>query len=155
MAACGYHNKYSMIQNQGADGINFNIDQQSTLMTAELQTVCPGEQQTTLMCTTNHIFLEWSVSTISRQPETRSIPYLDQNLVISQIMINSANFTFSRVSPPMALPLVSIMTIMNINSNLEGTMVSCTGLNSSSVSSVVLMTTIHIYDIDTGRFRLY
>ena len=130
------------------------IDQQSTLMTDELQTVCPGEQQTTLACSTNHIFLEWSVSTISRQPEIRSISYLDQNLVISPITMNFANFIFSRVSPPMALPLVSIMTIMNINSNLEGTIIICTGRN-SSVSSVVLMKTIHIYDINTGRFRLY
>ena len=65
--------------------------------------------------------------------------------------MNSANFTFSRVSSPGALPLVSIMMIMNITSNLEGTTISCTGLNSSSVSSVVLMTTIHVYDMDVGK----
>ena len=122
-------------------------------MTDKLQTICPGEQQTTLMCSTNHIFLEWSVSTISRQPETRSISYLDQNVVISPITMNSANFTFLRVSSPMTLPLVSTMKIMNVNSNLEGTMVSCTGRN-SSVSSVVLIKTIHVYDIDAGRLRL-
>ena len=128
------------------------LDQQSTSITDKLQTVCPSEQQTTLMCSTNHIFLEWSIST-SR--ETRSVSYLDQNLTIFPIRVNSTNFTFSRVSSPMALPLVSTMTIMNVNSNLEGTIVSCTGLNSSSVSSLVLMKTIHVYDISVGRLRLY
>jgi hypothetical protein len=29
--------------------------------------------------------------------------------------------------------------------------ITCTGLNSSSVSSVVLMTTVHVYDMDVGR----
>ena len=121
-------------------------------MTDELHTVCPGEQPTTLMCSTNHIFLKWSISSL-RQTETRnlSIPYLDQNVVVPSIMMDSATFTFSRVSSPGALPLVSTMTIMNITSNLEGTMISCTGLNSSFVSSVVLMTTIHVYDMDVGK----
>jgi hypothetical protein len=47
--------------------------------------------------------------------------------------------------------LVSTMTIMNVTSNLEGTVITCTGLNSSSVSSVEMMTTLHIYDMDVGR----
>ena len=121
-------------------------------MTDEFQTVCPGEQQTTLMCGADHIYLEWNVSII-RQPslrihETRSIPYLDQNIVVSPILINFASFTFSRDSSPGALPLVSTMKIKNVTSSLEGTVIRCTGLNSSSVSSVVLMTTIHVYDIN-------
>ena len=116
--------------------------------------ICPGVQHMTLMCSTNHIYLEWNVSTI-RQPslrihETRSIPYLDQNIAVSPILINSVSFTFSRVSSPGELPLMSTMIINNVTSNLEGTVISCTGLNSSSVSSVVLMTAIHIYDIN-GR----
>ena len=110
---------------------------------------CPGESKTQI-CSTNHTFLKWSISTI-RQHETRSIPYLDQNVFVPPLMMDSSNFTFSRESSPGALPLVSIMTIMNVNSNLEGTMISCTGLNSSSVTSVVLMTTIHVYDMDIGR----
>ena len=115
--------------------------------------LCPGENGT-LMCSTNHIYLEWSVtvSTVwqSSLHETRSIPHLDQNIAVSPILMNSANFTFSRASSPGALPLVSTMTIYNITSNLEGTMIRCTGLNSSSVSSVVLMKTIHVYDLN-GR----
>ena len=66
-------------------------------------------------------------------------------------MVDSANFTFSRVSSPGALPLVTIMTIMNITSNLEGTIISCTGQNSSLVSSVLLMITIHVYDMYVGK----
>ena len=50
----------------------------------------------------------------------------------------------------MTLPLVSTMTIENINSNLEGTVITCTGLNSSSVSSVALMTTVHFFDVSIG-----
>jgi hypothetical protein len=116
----------------------------------DTHTICPGEQQTTLMCSTNHIFLEWNVSTIG-QRGIRSISYFDQSLAILPIMMDSTNFTFSRVSSPGALPLVSNMTIMNVTSNLEGTVITCTGLNSSSESSVVLMTTIHVYDINVGR----
>ena len=117
----------------------------------KLQTVCPGEQPTTLTmsCSTNHTFLEWSISTLKH--ETRSISYLDQNVFVQPIMVDSANFTFSRISSPGTLPLVSTMTIMNITSNLEGVTISCIGLNSSSLSSVVLMTTIHVYDRDVGR----
>jgi hypothetical protein len=102
------------------------------------------------MCSTNHIFLEWSVSTF-RQHETRSIPYLDPNPTIAPILLNSANFILARVSSQRALPLVSNMTIMNVTSNLEGTVITCTGRNSSSVSSVEMMSTIHIYDMDVGR----
>ena len=40
--------------------------------------------------------------------------------------------------------------IMTVNSNLEGIVVNCTGLNSSSVSSLVLMTTIYVYNV--GRY---
>jgi hypothetical protein len=102
------------------------------------------------MCSTNHIFLEWNVSTISKH-ETRSVSNLDQNPTPSPILMNSANFTLSRVSSQGALPLVSNMTIMNININLEGTVISCAGLNSTSESTAVLMTTIHVYDMDVGR----
>ena len=116
-------------------------------MTDKVQTICPGEKQTTLMCSTNHVFLEWKVSSVWEN-QTRSISYSDQNVVVSPILMNSANFSFSRDSSPRALPLVSTMTIMNVTSNLEGNVIRCTGLNSSSVSSVVLMT---IIDINVGR----
>jgi hypothetical protein len=69
--------------------------------------------------------------------------------------MDSATFSFSRVSSPRALPLVSNMTIMNVTSNLEGTVISCTGRNSSSVSSVVMTSTIHVYDIDVGRSLIH
>ena len=114
--------------------------------------ICPGDHET-LMCNTNHTFLEWSVSIISQPSfhETRSISYLDQNPTISPIMINSVNFTLSRDSSPRALPLVSTMTIKNVTNALEGTVVSCTGINSSSASSVVLLKTIHVFDVCRGR----
>ena len=107
--------------------------------------LCPGGQHT-LVCSTNHIFLVWSVRT-TRQPllhEMRTIPSSGQSPVITPIRVNSASMTFSRDSPNMALPLMSTMTIENVNSYLEGTMINCTGRNSSSVSNMVMMTTIHI-----------
>ena len=120
----------------------------------QINIICPGEQQTTLMCSTNHIFLEWNVSSLG-QTETRSISSLDhQNPTIAPITMNSADFTFSRVSSPMALPLVTTMTIMNITSILEGTLISCSGLNRSSDSTIVLMTTVHVYNMDIGRSQI-
>ena len=105
------------------------------------------------MCSTNHTFLEWNVSSF-RQTETRSVSSLDQDPTVASITMNSADFTFSRESSPGALPLVSTMTIININGNLEGTMISCSGLNSSSDSTIVLMTTVHIYNMDIGRSQI-
>ena len=107
-------------------------------MTDKLQIVCPGEQPTTLMCSTNHTFLEWNISSFM-QTMTRSIPYLDQNVFVRPIMVDSTNFVFSRVSSPGVLPLATTMMIMNITSNLEGTVITCTGQNSSLVSSVVAL----------------
>jgi hypothetical protein len=116
----------------------------------DTHTICPGQWQITLMCSTKHIFLEWSISTIEEYV-TRSISNLDQNPTITSILLNSANFILARVSSQGLLPLVSTMTIMNITGNLEGTVITCNGLNSSSESTLVLMTTIHIYDMDVGR----
>ena len=105
------------------------------------------------MCSTNHIFLEWNVSLLG-QTEIRSVSCLDANPTYAPITMNSADFSFLRVSSPGALPLVSTMIIMNVNSNLEGTMISCSGLNSSSESTIVLMTTVHVYDMDVGRSQI-
>ena len=112
---------------------------------------CPGEQQT-VICNANYKFLKWSVTTIDQMlHESGSVPYMDQHPDISPIMTNFANFTFSRESSPGALPLVSTMTINIVTSNLEGSIVNCTGTNSSSLSSVVLTKIIHVFDVNIGR----
>jgi hypothetical protein len=111
---------------------------------------CPGRQQHTLVCSTNHLFLEWSIATKSMH-EMRSVSSSGRSPSISPIvLLNTASITFSRESLQMALPLVSILTIENVHSNLEGTVITCTGQNSSSVSSVVLMTTVRFFDSDRG-----
>ena len=117
---------------------------------------CPGRQHT-LVCSTNHIFLEWSVRT-TNQPsmnQMRTVTSSGQNPVILSILIEiTASITFSRDSPQMTLPLVSTMTIENVNSNLEGTVITCTGQNSSSVFSVVLMITVHTFDSNRGMITI-
>ena len=45
-------------------------------MTDKVQTICPGEKQTTLVCSANHVFLELSVSAL-RESQTRSLSYSD------------------------------------------------------------------------------
>ena len=144
--ACACHSDYCKI---------FLYDPKLFLTTdkQQINIICPSEQQTTLMCSTNHIFVEWNVSSLG-QTEIRSVSSLDPNPTYAPITMNSADFSFSRVSSPRALPLVSTMTIMNVNSNLEGTMISCSGLNSLSESTIVLMTTVHIYDMDIGRLQI-
>ena len=72
------------------------------------------------------------------------------SVVVLPIRVNTTNITFSRDSLRMALPLVSTMTIVNVSSHLNGSVISCTGINSSSVFSVVLMKTIHIFDVNRG-----
>ena len=68
------------------------------------------------MCSTNHIFLEWNVSTVRENQTRPEVSYSDQNVVVSPMLTNSANFTFSRDSSPRDLPLVSTITIMNVAS---------------------------------------
>ena len=119
--------------------------------------LCPGERYS-LVCSTNYTFLEWSVRITSQpmlQLYERTVPSSDRSPLILPIRVNTVNITFSRDSPRMVLPLVSTMTIENMNSYLEGTMINCTGVNSSSVSSVVLMTTIRVFDNDRGRYKCY
>ena len=116
---------------------------------------CPGGHHT-LVCSTNHLFLEWNVTTTSQHSPSheRSVSLSDQNPVILPIRVIATNFEFSRDSPYMTLPLISTMTIENVNSYLEGTIITCTGLNSSSVSSVALMVTMHIFDVSRGKYYI-
>ena len=115
--------------------------------------LCPGESQT-LVCNASYMFLEWSVITTSQPSlnQTRTISYsaITSAVMVLPIRVNTTNITFSRHSPRMALPLVSTMTIVNVSSHLNGSVISCTGINSSSVFSVVLMKTIHIFDVNRG-----
>jgi hypothetical protein len=132
-----------------------NIPHVGTGLGESILSVCPGGQHT-LVCSTNHIFLEWCVITTS-QPlvsETRSISSSGQSPAILPIRVILTDLEFSRDSPQMTLPLVSTMIIDNVISYLNGTMISCTGLNSSSVSSVALMTMIHVIDINTGMITI-
>ena len=112
------------------------------------------DEQHTLVCSTDHLFLVWNVRKTSQPSldEMRSVSSSGQNPVILPIRVILTNFEISRDSPQMALPLVSTMTIENVNSNLEGTMITCTGQNSSSVSSVVLMTTVHFFNVSRGGY---
>ena len=111
------------------------------------------DEQHTLVCSTDHLFLVWNVRKTSQPSldEMRSVSSSGQNPVILPIRVILTNFEISRDSPQMTLPLVSTMTIENVNSNLEGTVITCTGQNSSS-SSVVLMTTVHIFDVSRGGY---
>ena len=116
--------------------------------------ICPGEQHT-LVCSTDHLFLEWNIK--KSQPslnQTRSISSSGQNPVILSIRVIHTNIEFSRNSPQMALPLVSTISILNVNSDLEGTVITCTGLNSSLVSSVVLMEIVYVYDSNRGMIAI-
>ena len=114
--------------------------------------LCPGESQT-LVCSANYTFFEWSVITTSQPPlnEIRTVSYSAlSSVVVLPIRVNTTNITFSKDSPRMALPLVSTMAIKVVSSHLNGSVISCTGKNGSSVFSVVLMKTIHTFDVNRG-----
>ena len=115
--------------------------------TGQLHT-CPGEQRM-LLCSVSYTFIQWGILTMNQTlRQTTIVPYLGQNLISILTLTNSTTFIFSRNSSPGTLPLVSTMTIKNVTSSLEGTVISFTGINSSSIPSVVLMTTIHVFDIN-------
>ena len=68
--------------------------------------------------------------------------------VPQQVRINNSTFTSSRLSGPDSLPLISVIMINPVSSDLNGTVVNC--YEGSSSTESVATTTIQI--IDPGQF---
>ena len=122
---------------------------QLTLSPMSVAPVCRVGDQLQLTCTASVQFIKWSILQINDQgtleePTTSvQINSLDDNQ-ITQRIVNSSIFTFTRTSTQRILPLVSTLSIDSVSIGLNGTVVNCSNVSNPMISA---STTIQIVDI--------
>ena len=119
-----------------------------------MASVCSGDQLE-LTCTTSGSILEWAFVLI---PENAAPRTYTRGLTIDTqapepLLINSIRFTFSRLSRPNTLPLISILVINPVSVGLNGTEVNCTDVQTSDTGSTTI-TTIN-KDLIEGRLSKF
>ena len=115
-----------------------------TLSPPGVAPVCSGDQLE-LMCTTTGRLLCWRIINVTRGLNytytlTRTIQatVLDED-AMTQLVINSTMFNFSRTSAQDSLPVMSKVVIGPVSSGLNGTVMNCVNLGTSSSSSTTII----------------
>ena len=120
-----------------------------TLSPMTVVPVCRVGDPLQLTCTATVEFISWSIFRMSEQgtPEKE----INDELInsrdryqMTQTVVNSAIFTFSRSSAQNATPLISTLSIDSVNISLNGTVVQCSDLVKTTRSA---LSTIQIIDI--------
>ena len=96
--------------------------------------MCNGSQLE-LTCTTTRDFLQWRLSVITRL-FIRTITSASN--VMSQLVVNSTVFTFTRLSAEGNLPVVSRLLISPVSWGLNGTEMSCMDLITSETAVTII-----------------
>ena len=116
-----------------------------TLSPPGVAPVCSGGQLD-LMCTITGGYLQWRFS-VSRGfndllPLRRIIQasFTDEESM-TQLLVNSTMFNFSRTSAQDSLPVMSKLVISPVNDSLNGTVVNCIDLDTSNSSSTTVIIT--------------
>ena len=124
-----------------------------TLSPMTVATVCRVGDPLQITCTSTVQFIRWSilqVIIISEQemlvkPVTSAqINSLDGNQM-SQIVVNSTKFTFTRTSASGVSPLNTTLSIDSVSIDLNGTVVNCSDVTNATVLAPA-STTIQIID---------
>ena len=112
--------------------------------------VCDGDQLE-LTCTTTGRQLEWRFSVI-RGNETTATEFSriiqatgSASDAMTQLVVNSIVFSFSRTSAEDSLPVMSRLLITSVSRSLNGTVINCEDLDTSEISS----TTVVIRETDS------
>ena len=122
---------------------------QLTLSPMSVAPVCRVGDPFQLTCTASVQFIKWSILRVNDQgrleePTTPvQINSRDDNQV-TQRVVNSSIFTFTRTSTQRILPLVSTLSIDSISIGLNGTVVKCSNVSNPMISA---STSIQIVDI--------
>ena len=124
---------------------------QLTLSPMSVAPVCRDGDSVELTCTASVTvqFIRWSVlqvndqGTLEEVTTSVQINSLDDNQVTERV-VNSSIFAFTRSSAQRALPLISILSIDSVNMGLNGTVVNCSNISNPMISA---STTIQIIDI--------
>ena len=116
-----------------------------TLSPPRVAPVCSGGQLE-LMCTTTGGFLQWRFSVTRGINDLLSLrrsiqATLTDEESMTQLLVNSTMFNFSRTSAQDSLPVMSKLVISPVNGSLNGTVVNCIDLDTSNSSSTTVIIT--------------
>ena len=112
---------------------------------------CPGSQLS-FTCSTNLDILEWNITVgmlRSRRQLVTDISRFDLPL-----MINSHSFNVTRDSADRSKPIISTLTTSAVTSDLNGTIISCTGVGGSESSTMVATINVITPDIRMFEFSM-
>ena len=96
------------------------------------------------MCTTTGEFLQWMFSVTLGVNDTHTITRTIQAAVpagdaMSQFTVNSTMFNFSRTSAEGSLPMILKVVIGPVSSSLNGTVMNCIDLDTSSSTATTII----------------
>ena len=124
--------------------------------------VCQEGDQLELTCTSSDIFLRWEITVFPENMTYVQAPITSVGAsgIPPPLMISGSMITFSRLSGPNVLPLISRVTVASVSIGLNGTVVKC--FEGSTSTDIVTTTTIRIIDpfaqfgkISLGQYLLY
>ena len=130
-------------------------DSELVLSPFGIATVCPDLEATLeIICSTDRYFLNWTVTTPpsaseSGQAVTRSRLIASSSQRIDPLIINMKIFIISIVST--MDQFTSVLSVVNVTDDLNGTIVQCTDISSSAAETRTAMTFVHIIQTDIGR----
>ena len=116
----------------------------STLSPPGMAPVCSGGQLE-LTCTTTGGFLAWTFNVFRGNESTvtnilRNILSTDSaGGAMSELIVNSTMFNFSRTSAQDRLPVMSRLLISPVSDGLQGTVINCVDVETSEVSSTTII----------------
>ena len=112
--------------------------------------VCLVGDPLQITCTAPVEFIKWSVFQLHEQELDNPVQInaRDISQQMSQREVNSAIFTFMRISAQFASPLISTLSIDSVNIRLNETTVKCTDVKNPMSSA---STTIQITDSNTSK----
>ena len=111
--------------------------------------VCHEEDQLEMTCTSSGVFLRWEFTVFPENiSHTAIITSAGTSGIPPPLTISGSMITFSRLSGPNVLPLISRATVASVSIGLNGTVVNC--FEGSTSTDVVATTVIRI--IDPGQF---
>ena len=118
-----------------------------------IATVCP-EATLEITCSTDRHFLNWNVTTppsVSESGQAITISrWISSSSQISYpLIINMKIFIISIVST--MDQLTSVLSVVNVTDDLNGTIVQYTDIGDSAAESRTSMTFVHIIQTDIGR----
>jgi hypothetical protein len=117
-----------------------------TLSPKSVAPVCHVGDPLLVTCTASVEFIKWSIlqvndqGTLEEATTSVQINSRDDNQVVQRAM-NSSTFLFTRTSPQLASPLVSILLVDSVSVDLNGTVVNCSDVANPMTST---STTIYI-----------